>query len=483
MSEAEEDPSEQAAPPEQRSSEEEPPKSSEEAMIDRLDHASFKLKEQGQYIEALECMERSLVLRQHVHSSNSEEVWEACKELAQMTNLLAMQYLQQGDFDQTLELLQKAEVLSVRDDASKAVTYNNFACYYRRLDRPQASVTFLEKALAIEARLPEVENPADTHLNMCAVLSQMGRHKQALEHAQSALILLQAEIFGKKELPDLGRVVVLAIAYHNIGVEYEFLKSFEKSLESYRKGVLVAEKHLGEGHAMTASMRQSFLAASQSCAAQRKGRIERQNKSALGGWSQRVANQQSIRSVDGMSQRGEMRMGAISNAYNNDDASGAAGRRKVKKGKKKKKNPGKVATEGMVSPRPGQAGAGDEQSESKEVEEEGVSVYRKGLRIPMLDEAGADSAAQKKYMMVQVTEFKGPAGGASASVTVVAYDVKAEAELRLVLTADDDPVVGDISGAPIEGKWELASALVDKVQIKMDDAGNEYLATGIVSPW
>ena len=34
----------------------------------------------------------------------------------------------------------------------------------------------MQKALRIESRLEKVDNPADTHLNMCAVLSQLGRH-------------------------------------------------------------------------------------------------------------------------------------------------------------------------------------------------------------------------------------------------------------------------------------------------------------------
>ena len=41
------------------------------------------------------------------------------------------------------------------------------------------------------------------------------------------------------------RVAVLAIAYHNIGVEQEFLKRLDQSLHSYRKGVEIAETHLG----------------------------------------------------------------------------------------------------------------------------------------------------------------------------------------------------------------------------------------------
>jgi tetratricopeptide (TPR) repeat protein len=105
----------------------------------------------------------------------------------------------------------------------------------------------------------QVETPADTHLNACAVLSQLGRHQAALEHAQSALILLQEELFSGASLsvlstngslptaaqpPRADRVAVLAIAYHNMGVEQEFLKKFDHSLQSYRKGVEAAQKVL-----------------------------------------------------------------------------------------------------------------------------------------------------------------------------------------------------------------------------------------------
>ena len=50
--------------------------------------------------------------------------------------------------------------------------------------------------MKIEAKLTKVQNPADTHINACAVLSQLGRHQAALEHAQSALILLQEELLS-----------------------------------------------------------------------------------------------------------------------------------------------------------------------------------------------------------------------------------------------------------------------------------------------
>jgi hypothetical protein len=96
------------------------------------------------------------------------------------------------------------------------------------------------------------------------VLSQLNKHELALNHAMSAVILLQ-EIMLRKRLDPatnsdeeeeyqttaLGdanqkdRTAVLAIAYHNMGVEQEFLRSYPAAILSYKKAVNFAEKHLG----------------------------------------------------------------------------------------------------------------------------------------------------------------------------------------------------------------------------------------------
>lgn len=249
-------------------SEQEEHNNAELLALQRIDETCKQLQQQGNYLEALECMERGLVLRQHFFGADSEEVWRACKTVGEMCNLLAMTYLQQEDFAMVLELLKKAEILTERDKAGRAVTFNNLACYYRRQGKLHAALQYLQKALKIEARLETVENPADTYLNTCAVLSQLGRHQSALEHAQQALILLQEELSNvigptaqSSDGPKSDRVAVLAIAYHNVGVEYEFLKKFDQSLQSYRKGVEVSERFLGPEHAISVTLRNSCVAA------------------------------------------------------------------------------------------------------------------------------------------------------------------------------------------------------------------------------
>jgi len=253
--------------------------------IQHLDQTSVSYQKQNKYIEALECMEKGLILKQHFYGPDSFEVLDACKVAGDLCNILAMSFIQQEKFPKSLELLKKAEILTEKDMQGRAVTLNNLACFYRRNGKLHAAILYLKKALAIEAQLlPNVMNAADTHINACAVLSQLGRHQQALEHAQSALLLLQEEMLqrtgsllppsssssslsivdAESEHPSSAlteRYAVLAIAYHNTGVEQEFLKRFEQSIEYYSRGLEVAEQYLGNNHAIVATIKDSLEAA------------------------------------------------------------------------------------------------------------------------------------------------------------------------------------------------------------------------------
>ncbi len=92
----------------------------------------------------------------------------------------------------------------------------------------------------------------------------MNKHQSAIEHAQSALILLQEELFqqphraqegsGSKTLKmtslnlntidvhvqdpqniNKDRVSVLCIGYHNLAVEHEYLKQYQSCVSAYQK--------------------------------------------------------------------------------------------------------------------------------------------------------------------------------------------------------------------------------------------------------
>jgi tetratricopeptide (TPR) repeat protein len=87
----------------------------------------------------------------------------------------------------------------------------------------------------------------------------MDKHDLALQHAMKALILIQDEIVNRMTLDGEAtppeRLVVLSIAYHNIGVEYEFLKKYQQALNAYKKSVINAETHLSSSNLMTVNMK------------------------------------------------------------------------------------------------------------------------------------------------------------------------------------------------------------------------------------
>ena len=196
-------------------------------------------------------------MQKELYGDRAESVLKSSQEAAIICNILSMSFLQKGklhifinilleNFNVALELLRKAETLTEEGDKYRAVTYNNFACIFRRTKKLRSALSYLEKALEIEYNYLhysdesvddclQVLNPTDIHLNICAILSQMGKHELALQHSMKALILIQDELITKimaqeadpnfteiKKPED--RLTVLCIAYHNIAVEQEFLK-------------------------------------------------------------------------------------------------------------------------------------------------------------------------------------------------------------------------------------------------------------------
>lgn len=71
-------------------------------------------------------------------------------EAAIVCKILSMSFLQKENYAIALELLKKAEAYTDEGDRYRAVTYNNFACIFRRTKKLRSALSFLEKALEIE---------------------------------------------------------------------------------------------------------------------------------------------------------------------------------------------------------------------------------------------------------------------------------------------------------------------------------------------
>lgn len=136
-----------------------------------------------------------------------------------------MIFLSKEKHDLCLVFLQKADVFSCNNPKYMAITLNNKACYYRKTDKLRTAHQCLQDALTLEWKSKKEDTLADTYLNLCAVLSQLTKHKEALENVLFSITLLQEEILGAEKISS-ERVLVLAIAYHNMAVELEFLERF-----------------------------------------------------------------------------------------------------------------------------------------------------------------------------------------------------------------------------------------------------------------
>ena len=133
------------------------------------------------------------------------------------------------------------------------------------------------------------ENPADTHLNICAVLSVIGRHEIAYLHALKALTFLQSEILERssgnfKEYeytlrPFNGRCAVLCIAYHNLAAELEFMKQPEDALDAYKKAEKFAEKYLSATNSLTKNLKETVRNLQETINKEQRKKHEREVKS------------------------------------------------------------------------------------------------------------------------------------------------------------------------------------------------------------
>lgn len=175
-----------------------------------------------------------------------------------------------------------------------ATTYSNVAIVYNSVGHHNKALLYCQRALALErqavpsssgnnnnsnlstdsatssstptAPTTSTHGSAPTHLNMCAILSTLGRHTTALTHAEVAVRQLKQQLAQltpgvKKNITistddsssaDTAGVrqhmyELLAAAYHNVGVQQQYLTKQQAAKKAFDKAKLYAEKSNGVG--------------------------------------------------------------------------------------------------------------------------------------------------------------------------------------------------------------------------------------------
>merc|ERR1719265_1813854 len=175
-----------------------------------------------------------------------------CQQLVLSCNKEGMDFLRKAQYKQSFEQLKYAEAILVahykeeENTSLLAVTCNNLGCYYKKVGKMHAALSYLRQALKIEVSLQTDDiTVAGTHLNICAILSKLEKHDKAVQHALCALELISNRIASADASVSPDDYAVLAISYHNVAMEREFLKQWDQAATAYTKGYQVARRCLG----------------------------------------------------------------------------------------------------------------------------------------------------------------------------------------------------------------------------------------------
>ena len=104
------------------------------------------------YGECVDVMEEIATIKSKIYGDTSIEYQRSVQKLCELLNVAAMVFLSKEKYDQSLELLRKAEQLSHQSIKLKSTTYNNLACFYRRTGKIRIALNYLYSVLEIEKK-------------------------------------------------------------------------------------------------------------------------------------------------------------------------------------------------------------------------------------------------------------------------------------------------------------------------------------------
>ncbi|CAD8097340.1 unnamed protein product [Paramecium sonneborni] len=236
---------------------------------------------EGKIEKYIQQLESSILQRTTLYGFDDLTMMKYNQTLCKLLNQQGLLALQKSNFEQCIEYLKKAEVTTIYVPELKVQTFNNLACYYRKMGKSRTALQYLQQALQIELQQKQSTSLPDIYLNLCAVLSQLERHDEAIQHIYLSIIMLQHQLLvqslQKQEIKQdqepsfpsrqssvqfvnsvksncnenkkiQERMSILVVAYHNLGVEMEHLKLQFESKKIFQSALQLSEQCLPQDH-------------------------------------------------------------------------------------------------------------------------------------------------------------------------------------------------------------------------------------------
>ncbi len=182
-------------------------------------------RRQGKYAEALEYLERCLIIAKKIEEPSSEG-----KILGNMGNI----YLEQGDIEKAIEI-QKERIKLAKDNkdiAGQMAGLKNLSNCYHYLEKPKEALECQKQSLAMAQKINSFQGKASALASIGATLIQLKKFKEAIEELQKSL-----EIFQEIEDP-VGELTTLV----NLGDAYDELCSYSKAFDRYHSALKIIRK-------------------------------------------------------------------------------------------------------------------------------------------------------------------------------------------------------------------------------------------------
>ena len=245
-------------------------------ILENLDDTIESFLQLGKTKKAFESMNQALKIRSNIYGENSSEVIQYISVILKKTTYSCSTLIENEKTKTSIELLRNLLILSNSYPLSELAeetcnVYNTLACALRKCNKLKLAKKYAMKALMLANSFKNaLKINSSIYLNLCAIFSCMGKHKQAAVYCSQAVELAQENLLNLK-LNDpnddyYSEITVLAVAYHNLAVEEEHLKHYESALSWYRKAIRFLEKNSSDRTLnMLEEFKKSFEEASQNC--------------------------------------------------------------------------------------------------------------------------------------------------------------------------------------------------------------------------